>query len=274
RHAPRRRHTQSRAAARGRRQHRIPVDREIRRAGARVGVDLSRREREVRDRLSGERGPAHDEHRFRPVPGSRRGDQPAGERARHTDRRGLGSQLAPADRSLHDLQRQGFPPGPERRADHARRGGRTGRSDTQVNRLVPAFPLVAIVFAACSDATSDNRPHNPQTISVLTQHNNNTRSGWNDSETVLNHSNVNVGQFGALFTLNVDDEVYAQPLVVGDVPVGSQPSNVVYIATANNTVYAFDGDDGRLYWQRNFTYSGMRPPRAGDMTGACGGFYN
>jgi len=143
-----------------------------------------------------------------------------------------------------------------------------------VNRLVPAFPLVAIVFAACSDATSDNRPHNPQTISVLTQHNNNTRSGWNDSETVLNHSNVNVGQFGALFTLNVDDEVYAQPLVVGDVPVGSQPRNVVYIATANNTVYAFDGDDGRLYWQRNFTYSGMRPPRATDMTGACGGFYN
>ena len=143
-----------------------------------------------------------------------------------------------------------------------------------MNRLVPAFPLVAMVFAACSDATSDNRPHNPQTISVLTQHNNNTRSGWNDSETVLNHSNVNVGQFGALFTLNVDDEVYAQPLVVGDVPVGSQPRNVVYIATANNTVYAFDGDDGRLYWQRNFTYSGMRPPRATDMTGACGGFYN
>jgi len=137
----------------------------------------------------------------------------------------------------------------------------------------PALLLVAVVIAACSDATSDSRPHNPQTVSVLTQHNNNTRSGWNDSETVLNHSNVNVGQFGALFTLNVDDEVYAQPLVVGDVPVGSQPRNVVYIATVNNTVYAFDGDDGRLYWQKNFTYSGMRPPRNIDMTGACGGYY-
>src|SRR5262245_29012955 len=135
------------------------------------------------------------------------------------------------------------------------------------------LPLVLVLIAACSEPTTDTRPPNPQTVSVLTQHNDNTRSGWNDSETVLTTSNVNVQQFGALFTLSVDDEVYAQPLVVGNVAVGSQPRNVVYVATVSNTVYAFDGDDGRLYWKKNFTAAGMRPPRNTDMTGACGGTY-
>lgn len=135
-------------------------------------------------------------------------------------------------------------------------------------------PLALLALTACSETTTDTRPQNPQTVSVLTQHNDNTRAGWNAQETVLKQSNVNVQQFGAVFTLSVDDEVYAQPLVVGNVDVGSQPRNVVYIATVNNTVYAFDGDDGRLYWQKNFTAAGMRPPRATDMTGACGGNYN
>ena len=91
---------------------------------------------------------------------------------------------------------------------------------------------------------------------------------------MLNTSNVNVGQFGALFNLLVDDQVYAQPLVVANVLIGGGYHNVVYVATVNNTVYAFDGDDGRLYWKKNFTRAGWRPPTATDMTGACGGGYN
>jgi hypothetical protein len=114
---------------------------------------------------------------------------------------------------------------------------------------------------------------NNQHISVLTQHNNNTRSGWNSQENQLTTSNVNSNQFGKLFTLNVDDQVYAQPLVVGNVSIGSGSHNVVYIATVNNSVYAYDGDSGSLYWQKNFTAQGMRPPKNTDMTGACGGAY-
>ena len=114
---------------------------------------------------------------------------------------------------------------------------------------------------------------NPQSASVLTQHNDNTRAGWNDNETALTTSNVNVQQFGELFTLAVDGQVYAQPLVVGHVSIGGGTHNVVYIATVNNTVYAFDGDNGQLYWQKNFTAPQMRPPAHSDMTGACGGSY-
>ncbi len=51
------------------------------------------------------------------------GHQPPRERARRADRRRLGSQLAPADGRLHDLQRRGLQVGTQRRADDAGRGG-------------------------------------------------------------------------------------------------------------------------------------------------------
>lgn len=141
-----------------------------------------------------------------------------------------------------------------------------------VKRKLPV-PLALLLLATCKENLTDNRVPNPQSVSVLTQHNDNTRSGWNDNETALTTSNVNVQQFGAVFTLPVDDQVYAQPLVVGHVSVGDGYHNVVYIATVNNTLYAYDGDNGKLYWQESFTAPGMRPPRNTDMTGACGGSY-
>src|SRR6266705_4600926 len=141
-----------------------------------------------------------------------------------------------------------------------------------IKRNLP-LPLVLLVLPTCTENLTDNTAPNPQSVAVLTQHNDNTRSGWNDNETALTTSNVNVQQFGAVFTLPVDDQVYAQPLVVGHVSVGGGSHNVVYIATVNNTLYAYDGDNGTLYWQRNFTRSGWRPPMNTDMTGACGGTY-
>ena len=47
----------------------------------------------------------------------------------------------------------------------------------------------------------------------------------------------------------------------------------LYLATVNNTVYAYDADGGQLYWKKNFTQPGMRPPKNTDMTGACSGNY-
>ena len=137
--------------------------------------------------------------------------------------------------------------------------------------------LLGVVFlAACKDPTDNNSTGgtpNPQGVSVLTQHNDNTRAGLNDNETLLTTSNVDVQHFGRLFTLPVDDQVYAQPLVAGKISIGNGTHNVVYVATVNNTVYAYDGDNGKLYWQKNFTPIGSRPPRSTDMTGACGGSY-
>jgi hypothetical protein len=139
------------------------------------------------------------------------------------------------------------------------------------------FSLILLLLGTCKEnvapVTGIIPPPNPQSVSVLTQHNDNSRSGLNDNETALTTANVNVQQFGEVFTLPVDDQVYAQPLVVGHVNIGGDYHNVVLIATVNNTVYAFDGDNGTLYWQKTFTASGMRPPQHGDMTGACNGAY-
>src|SRR5881296_1353959 len=133
--------------------------------------------------------------------------------------------------------------------------------------------LALMLLATCKESPTNPSTTNPQSVSVLTQHNDNTRAGWNDNETALTTSNVNVQQFGQVFTLTVDDQVYAQPLVVGHLLIGGGYHNVVYIATVNNTLYAFDGDNGALYWRKSFTAPGMRPPRNVDMTGACGGSY-
>src|ERR1700716_3744974 len=144
------------------------------------------------------------------------------------------------------------------------------------------LPFVFLSFAfllltTCRDSSAPpivTKPKpNPQSVSVLTQHNDNSRAGWNDNETALTATNVNVQQFGEVFTLAVDDQVYAQPLVVGHVNIGGGDHNVVIVATVNNTLYAYDGDNGSLYWQKNFTAPGMRPPQNTDMTGACNGTY-
>ena len=48
--------------------------------------------------------------------------------------------------------------------------------------------------------------------SVLTQHNDNGRSGANLNELTLNTSNLSVSQFGKLFARVVDGHIYAQPI--------------------------------------------------------------
>jgi hypothetical protein len=77
---------------------------------------------------------------------------------------------------------------------------------------------------------------------VLTYHNDNLHSGWNQNETTLNPSNVRVSTFGLLQNLGVDAPVFAQPLYASAVPVGRISHNLLIVATENDSVYAFDAD--------------------------------
>ncbi len=133
--------------------------------------------------------------------------------------------------------------------------------------------MLLIFCLSCKEEKVIEAPVNNHNISVLTQHNDNYRSGLNNHEIKLTISNVNTKQFGKLFSLPVDDQIYAQPLVVSNVNISNNYRNVVYIATVNNTIYAFDADSAQLYWKKNFTQPGMRPPKNTDMTGACSGNY-
>jgi hypothetical protein len=139
-----------------------------------------------------------------------------------------------------------------------------------IKKLGISVLLITLLFSCKKDMNNNtNTIPLPRTVSVLTQHNDNTRAGLNDHEKTLTTANVNAKQFGKLFTLSVDDEVYSQPLLYSNLSIASGKHNVVFVATVNNTIYAFDGNAGNLYWQKNFTVSGMRPPNTGDMTGAC-----
>ena len=91
----------------------------------------------------------------------------------------------------------------------------------------------------------------PAQVNVVTQHNDLARTGQNLNETALTPSNVNVNQFGLLFKSAVDNQVYAQPLVVSNVSIGGGTHNVVFVATTSNSVYAFDADSGTQFWHVN-----------------------
>lgn len=115
---------------------------------------------------------------------------------------------------------------------------------------------------------------------LLTYHNDLARTGAILDETVLNTSNVNQSTFGKLFNRPVDDEVYSQILYKTGVSVpGRGTHNVIYVATVNNTVYAYDADypdESEPLWVKNFNPSGGRAVTHGDLSagGACGGDYN
>ncbi|MEI6412298.1 MAG: PA14 domain-containing protein [Bacteroidota bacterium] len=118
-------------------------------------------------------------------------------------------------------------------------------------------------------------------VSVLTQHNNTYRTGWNDQETVLNPGNVSGGKFGLVSTLALDDQAYAQPLIAANITIGNFTGTVLFVATVNNTVYAFNADDVSSpapLWQTNLNPAGQRTPDIFDLsdpvTGKpCGGGY-
>jgi len=95
---------------------------------------------------------------------------------------------------------------------------------------------------------------------VPTYHNDIARTGQNQHETILTTSNVDTSSFGKLFSLPVDGVIDAQPLYLSAVSIsGRGKHNVLYAVTENDSVYAFDADDGTLLWQVSVLGAGESP---------------
>jgi len=77
---------------------------------------------------------------------------------------------------------------------------------------------------------------------VATWRNDQAHSGVNAQEYALNSQNVVSGKFGKLFSCPVDGWVFAQPLWMANVQIRAERHNVVFVATENDSLYAFDAD--------------------------------
>src|SRR5271154_4621002 len=115
-------------------------------------------------------------------------------------------------------------------------------------RIMKFSSFVLLLLCCLSLARAD--------VAVLTQHNDNGRTGMNLQETILNTNNVNTNTFGLLFSRAVDDQIYAQPLIVTNVNIPGQGThNIVIVCTVTNSIYAFDAFAAaatNAYWKISF----------------------
>ena len=134
--------------------------------------------------------------------------------------------------------------------------------------LPRALLLLAVALAACggsghpaSQSTSTPPPPPPSSThtDVTTYKNDLSRSGQNLTETSLTLTNVNASSFGLLRILATDGKVDAQPLYLSALSVGGTSHNVAFLATENDTMYAYDADTGTVLWQKSMLGAGEMP---------------
>jgi len=130
-------------------------------------------------------------------------------------------------------------------------------------RLFRRFALIWCCTAGLASATD-----------VVTYHNDIYRTGWNPEESILTLSNVQSSSFGKLFSTPVDGVIDAEPLYLSAVSIPGQGThNVLYVVTENDSVYAFDADDGTPLWQTSLLGPGETPSdthNCGQITPAIG----
>ncbi len=130
--------------------------------------------------------------------------------------------------------------------------------DGAILTVVAAFSFLILSTGLCAQ------------VSVLTNKYDNNRDGLNSSETLLTSANVNSTTFGKLFAANVDGYVSAQPLYMYGLTLNGATHNVAFVATENDSVFAFDADSGALLWQISLLYPSGSAPVTMAVQG-CGG---
>jgi hypothetical protein len=115
-----------------------------------------------------------------------------------------------------------------------------------------SLSLLFVFFASILVAGSA-AAQSPPPGAVLTYHNDNFRTGWQQQETMLNSSNVSSATFKILQTVTLTgvpgvsggDQVDAQPLVVSGLAINGG-KDIVIVADESNNVYEIDPTSGTI----------------------------
>jgi Bacterial Ig-like domain (group 3)/Chitobiase/beta-hexosaminidase C-terminal domain/Legume lectin domain len=116
-------------------------------------------------------------------------------------------------------------------------GHYSDRSNGKTRTILLALSLLLLLLPV-----ADLWAQTPTPVLVPTWRYDLTHAGQNTNETALTPANVNVNSFGKLFTLKVDSTTYSQPLYVPGLTINGAVHNVLFVATSNDSVYAFDAD--------------------------------
>ena len=144
--------------------------------------------------------------------------------------------------------------------------------------------LLAAVLAACAKTGMNALPSpggggiNPtpaQRTDVVSYRNDAARTGQNLTESILTLANVNPTRFGLQRFLATDGKVDAEPLYLSGLSVQGAMHDVVFVATENDSVYAFDAQSGAVLWQVSVlaageTASGLPPSGCDQVTPTIG----
>ena len=156
----------------------------------------------------------------------------------------------------------------------------------QAQKPAPSKPRAASVVKPDAIAINPIIPGGPGAtvpFNVSTYHYDNSRSGVNNLETLLTPANVSQTTFGKLFAQQLDGPTYGQPLYYANLTLTNSYTgqvsthNAVFVATNNNTVYAFDADNNTgtnttPLWSLNFNspVNGITPTSGDDITNIFG----
>jgi hypothetical protein len=98
-----------------------------------------------------------------------------------------------------------------------------------------------------------------------------SRLGYNPTEPILTQAAITAttgSTFHKLFSIPVNGAIYAQPLVLPNVTIGSTTyDDVAYVATEQNWVYAIDGVTGNILWSTNLSPTGYTFLQTSDVNG-------
>jgi hypothetical protein len=134
--------------------------------------------------------------------------------------------------------------------------------------LLLAAGIVTVALTGCgggggaaSSATgsSSSSPTSSTHTDVTTYRDDVARTGASSTESVLTPANVNSSSFGLLRLLSVDGKVDAQPLYLSQLSIAGATHAVVFVATENDSVYAFDAQTGATLWHVSLVGSGETP---------------